>query len=243
MMNDFMPVLLVEDDGDLREALGEYLAIHGCAVTGVGCGMEFYKALASGTRFHVAIIDLGLPDQNGHVLAEYARNNTPMSVVIITANDTLANRVQTYGTGADLFIAKPIDSSELLAAVRAMDGRFRERTSASEASDGRSGASIRDFWQLDEARRRLLPPNARPIELNPHEALVCEVFREAGPTDVDRRLLVERLFGRNDGSAQRALDNVMRRLRQKITENTGAPAPILTAYGIGYRFSEPLRSP
>lgn len=231
-------VLLVEDDADLREALAEYLELNGCSVTAVGTGMAFYQALAKGGTFHVAVIDLGLPDQPGHVLAEYARRNTRMSIIIVTANDSLENRIETYHTGADLFLSKPLDSRELLAAVIAMNRRYLERY-------GHKAAEVTGtdrVWHHDRARRQLTLLGGTVIALSPHEASAFELFSAAGTNTVGRGQLLDRLYGRDDESTQRALDNMIRRLRQKITEGQDLPAPILTAYGIGYSFSEPLHS-
>lgn len=235
---DAIQVLLVEDDADLRDALAEYLDLNGCAVTAVGTGMGFYQALAKGgAGFHVALIDLGLPDQSGHVLAEYARRNTRMSIIIVTASDSLDNRIETYRTGADLHMAKPLDSRELLAAVLAMNRRYHERYGAEPQGAGSAGTA----WRIDPARRHLTTPGGAGIPLSPGETIAFELFSAAGTDCVGRRQLLERLYGRHDESAQRALDNMIRRLRQKITEhNAGQAAPILTAYGIGYSFSEPL---
>ena len=232
-----IPVILVEYDAYLRNVLAEYLQLNGFTVTGAGSGREFYRILDKNDAFHVAIIDLGLPDQPGQVLAEYARRNTRMSVIVITANDTLENRVETYSTGADLFLGKPIDSRELLAAVKAMDQRYRERHGA---VDRVSDAPLGLAWKLDIARRTLKSPDDHVIPLNPQETAVCELFCSAGTSNVDRRQMLVTIYRRDDSSAQRALDNLIRRLRQKITESTGQPAPILTAYGIGHSFSEPL---
>ncbi|MBF0245037.1 MAG: response regulator transcription factor [Planctomycetes bacterium] len=231
-------MLLVEDDANLRAALAEYLEINGFAVTAVENGMSFYRELDLGGRFQVAVIDLGLPDQPGHVLADYARRNTKMSVVVITANDSIDNRVETYRTGADLFLAKPLDSRELLAAMRAMAARYVERhgTLANLPADTPTNA-----WELDRARRQIKAPDGLAISLSPQEVTVCELFGAAGSGNVDRRQILENIYGRDDISAQRALDNLIRRLRQKIADATGHTAPILTAYGIGHSFSEPLR--
>jgi DNA-binding response OmpR family regulator len=234
--------LLVEDDADLRGVLSEYLEINGFAVIGAGSGREFYRVIDQRDDIQVAIIDLGLPDQPGHVLADYARRNTRMSVIVITANDTMDNRIETYRTGADLFIGKPIDSRELLAAVTAMAERYRERNGAPLAPAAPAHAPTTEHaWVLDHARRQLAAPNGAAIPLSPQETLICELFYAAGSAHVERRAMLDRIYGRDDESAQRALDNLIRRLRQKIGELTGAPAPILTAYGIGHSFSEPLK--
>lgn len=230
-------VLLVEDDADLREALAEYLELNGCSVTAVGTGMAFYQALARGEQFHVAIIDLGLPDQPGHVLAEYARQNTRMSIIIITANDSLENRIETYHTGADLLLSKPLESRELLAAVVAMNRRYLERYGHESVGEN----AHRMAWQLDSAHRQLTSPTGTVIALSPHETCTLRLFSAAGVHTVARSLLLERIYGRDDESTQRALDNMIRRLRQKITEGYDLSSPILTAYGVGYSFSDPLQ--
>lgn len=228
----------MEDDADLRDALAEYLELNGCRVTAVGTGMAFYQALAKGGVFHVAIIDLGLPDQPGHVLAEYARRNTRMSIIIVTANDSLENRIETYHTGADMLLGKPLDSRELLAAVVAMNRRYLERYGHQTAGVNCAGIA----WQFDRARRQLTSPTGTVMALSPHESKTFELFTAAGTRTVERRQLLEHLYGRDDESTHRALDNMFRRLRQKITEDHDLPAPILTAYGVGYSFSEPLQS-
>lgn len=236
---DVIPVLLVEDDEDLREALAEFLSLNGCHVTAVGNGMAFYQALAKdAAAFQVAVIDLGLPDQPGHVLAEYARRNTRMSIIVVTANDSLDNRLETYRTGADLFLGKPVDSRELLAAVRATHRRYLERYGADPTANDVTAS----FWQIDRARRHLRAPGGATVALNPQETTVFELFLSYGTCTVKRVQLLERLYGRDDESAQRALDNMIRRLRQKITESCDLSVPILTAYGIGYSFSEPLQA-
>lgn len=235
---DATRVLLVEDDADLRDALAEYLELNGCRVTAVGTGMAFYQALAKGEGFHVAVIDLGLPDQPGHVLADYARRNTRMSIIIVTANDSLENRIETYHTGADLLLGKPLDSRELLAAVVAMNRRYLERY-GQEAAEMKSTTRS---WQLDRARRQLTSPVGTVAALSPSETTAFELFIAAGSSTVERSRLLECIYGRDDESTRRALDNMIRRLRQKISEGHDLPDPILTAYGVGYSFSEPLQS-
>jgi len=236
---DTIQVILVEDDADLRGALAEYLSFNGCEVMAVGTGMAFYQALAADEKtFHVAVIDLGLPDQPGHVLAEYARQNTRMSIIIVTANDSLDNRIETYRTGADLFMSKPLDSRELLAAVEAMNRRYQERYGI-ELTEG--DVAVTHGWRLDRARRQLCAPGGAIIALNPQETAVCELFCSADAGTVQRSLMLDCIYGRDDESTQRALDNLIRRLRNKVTDGSGLPAPILTAYGIGYSFSEPLQ--
>lgn len=85
-------------------------------------------------------------------------------------------------------------------------------------------------------------PAGAVLALSPHETNAFELFNAAGTNTVERSQLLERLYGRDDESTRRALDNMIRRLRHKITEGYDLPTPILTAYGVGYSFSEPLQS-
>lgn len=230
------PLLLVEDDVDLAEAISEYLELNGYAVTCISRGMQFYQLLNGGACFQVAIIDIGLPDQSGLVLAEYARSNTNMAVIVITANECVDNRIHTYRSGADLFLAKPIDSRELVEAVAAMCIRYRQRSKENQAP-----AEQTVGWTLSGSHRQLYTPDGSAIDLTWQEFLIIELFCQAAGDTVERHCFLMQLYKRSDSSAQRALDNLISRLRHKISVHTGQPAPIFTAYGIGHDFTEPLR--
>ncbi|WP_328985279.1 response regulator transcription factor [Thiorhodovibrio winogradskyi] len=233
-----IPILLVEDDLDLCEVLSEYLELHGYQVTTANSGRDFYRALDLGHAFQVAIIDLGLPDQPGQVLAEYARQNTAMSVVIITANDALDNRIGAFQSGVDLFIAKPLDTRELLAAVSAMAARYSERQALQPANPpALPGTGV---WRLKRPPRQLISPAGGVMTLTQRESDIVALFARVKDGHVERQAMLQAIYNREDRAAQRALDNLIRRLRVKLEAATGHPAPIVTAYGQGHTFSEPL---
>ena len=109
-------VLFVEDDDDLRESLEAYLDLAGFAVTAVPDGRSFRRELDE-RRFAVVVIDLGLPDEEGEGLVGLVRRTTDAMIVVVTARDTLAARVDCYRLGADLFLRKPVDGLGLAAAI------------------------------------------------------------------------------------------------------------------------------
>lgn len=123
-MDPGIRVIIVEDDRDLRESLVEYLSLDGHDVTGVGSALEFYQALASST-FMIAVMDIGLPDQCGYVMAEFVRRNTPMGIIILTARSSIEDRVNGYRAGGDLYLVKPVDCRELSAAITSLAERQR----------------------------------------------------------------------------------------------------------------------
>jgi two-component system OmpR family response regulator/two-component system response regulator TctD len=182
----------------------------------VGDGLSFYKALGDAPP-DVAVLDLGLPDQAGETLIDYLRRNTTIPIIVITARDSLDTRLECYRTGADLFLGKPVDGRELAAAIASLAGRRRGDTPTRPTPPADAP------WVLDIPRHALLTPAG-----------------EGADHGARRRDLLVALYGRDDESAEHALETLVRRTRQKIADVLGAPAPIQTEYGVGYRFGARL---
>ena len=230
MTDPFRPrVLLVEDDDLLRPSLMSLLDLSGFEVTGVADGLSFYRALADGV-FDVAVIDLGLPDQAGETLVDYARRNTALPIVVITARDTIDTRVDCYRTGADLFLAKPVDGRELAAAIASLAARRRSPAVPKPGEE--------PTWALLASRRALVAPGGQRIEFTAKEWQFLSLVVERGGECATRESLRLALYGRDDVSADHGLETLVRRTRQKIADALGpdGPGPILTDYGVGYRF-------
>lgn len=226
-------VLLVEDDELLRSSLVSLLRMSGFEVTGVGDGLSFYKALAEGPA-DVAVLDLGLPDQAGETLIDYLRRNTTIPIIVITARDSLDTRLECYRTGADLFLGKPVEGRELAAAIASLAGRRRGEALA------RPVPAADAAWVLDVPRRVLMTPAGDTIALTGMEWQFVSTVAGGDEHAARRRDLLVALYNRDDDSAAHALETLVRRTRQKIADVLGAPAPIQTEYGVGYRFGARL---
>jgi two-component system response regulator PhoP len=218
-------LLLVEDDALLRESLENLLRLAGYEVTAASTGLEYYQRL-QGRPFEVALIDLGLPDQAGEVLVEYTRRNTSAGIIVITANNTVASRIRCYSVGADLFLGKPIDPGELLAAVGSVAARAPRQGKAAEAPAQ---------WRLSRKARCLTAPTGQTLVLTAVEAEFVGILMRAGGA-VSWEALLEQIYGRSDSSSRHALEAVVYRLRRKLVESIGPPDPILAHYGKGYVF-------
>ena len=127
-MADCRQVIVVEDDNDFRESMVEFLELNGLDVTGVESALEFYQSI-SRQSYDVVILDIGLPDQNGLVLAEYVRNNTDMRIIMLTAQSSLESKISAYQAGADIYLVKPVDFSELSASIYSILGRLNSNQS------------------------------------------------------------------------------------------------------------------
>lgn len=221
-------ILLVEDDNDLRESVEECLTLAGYDIKGVSSGMDCYRALGDST-YDITIIDLGLPDQDGFILAEYVRNNTAMKVIILTARNSVDDRIRGYGAGADLYLVKPVDYRELTAAISSLG----ERISPAQEPRGSSG----DKWFLSRDKWQLVAPDGTVIPLTGREIHFVDALLATPGKPVKRETIIEHLGYSDIEYASRAMDSLVRRLRRKIEHSTSCEPPIRTVHAIGYCFS------
>ncbi len=229
-------IIIVEDDTDLRESLVEYLELCGYRVVGVSSGRDFYRALDQ-AEFQVAIIDIGLPDQSGLVLAEYIKNNTATGVIILTANDTEESQLQGYQAGADNYLTKPVSSRLLESAIVNLLKRLHHQ----QADDTAAPKAPASVWQLQKTRWNLVTPQGTAIPLTSMEFRFLEQLATAKENLVQRTQLLQLFYQNSDEYTGRALDAMVRRLRTKINRTCAETAqPIKTVYGSGFCFAEPL---
>ena len=227
-------ILIVEDDYVLRTSIIEYLDLAGYQVTGAGSGREFYRALDSG-QYDLAIIDVGLPDQSGLVLATYLHANTTMGIIILTAKDGDEDQLSGYDSGADLYMTKPVSAKVLASAIAKLAKRVKPPTASAQQNE------FSGCWLLDQTSWTLSAPDNTSIELTSLELELLKMLMKSSGDSVSRELLIKQLYpNRIDDYSGRALDALVRRLRDKISTVSGRPNPVKSSYGIGFCFAEPL---
>lgn len=238
-MTEPIKVLLVEDDPDLRDSVVEWMELHGTPVTAVRNAAEFYQALPN-QQFQVAIIDVGLPDQEGYVLAEYARANTRMGIIILTARSTLDDKLRGYQSGADLFMVKPVDCRELAAVVHSMGARVVAAEAAMvarAATVAPTVAASAEHWQLSSTLWELRLADGAAVTLSQKELQLMALLAAQPGAAVQKRAILARLYQRDDYSSSRSLDTLVRRLRAKIFSQLGVELPLRTVHAVGYCFA------
>jgi DNA-binding response OmpR family regulator len=231
-----LSVILVEDDPLIRESFTRFLSRNGFSVAGVENALAFYEQITN-CSFDIAIIDLALPDQDGHVLIEYACRNTQMGVVVLTSHDTADRRISCYEAGADLFFGKPVNGSELVAAI---EGLMRRRGAKKSRPLSRQSQTSPHYWKLDLLRRKLVTPVGSLVKLTGKESQLLEILTRAQGETVSRDIIEDSLYPRYGISRRHALDTLVRRVRQKIRTFERSEDFILTEHGIGYRLTEPV---
>lgn len=213
-----MRILLVEDDPALRRSLAATFREEGYAVDTAADGEEGL-AKANGGVYDAVVLDVMLPLMNGWEVLERMRPDNLVPVLMLTAMDTVPDRVKGLDKGADDYLTKPFDIDELLARVRALIRR----------SEGLSHPDIviRDI-RIDTVRRRVSTGEGE-IQLTPMEYSLLEYLAIRKGSVVSRTTLYERLFDESDDSCSNLLDVHVSNIRRKL----GADV-ITTRRGHGY---------
>jgi DNA-binding response OmpR family regulator len=230
-------IIVVEDDRDFRESMVEYLELAGFDVTGTASALEFYQSI-SREQFPLVILDIGLPDQSGLVLAEYIRKNSDMRIVMLTAQSSLDTKLTAYRSGADIYLVKPIDFAELAASLDSILGRLEANSPASIEPSNIEPFSEpeKPQWRLLRNACTLITPQGNKTILTSKEFDLLEKLASSPNTVVERPDLLKALDYENDELGNRALDALIHRLRRK-KEELDHRIPVKTVHGSGYSFS------
>jgi two-component system response regulator QseB len=217
-----MRVLLVEDDPMIGGAVRAGLADAGFTVDWVTDGRAAQLALADGGH-DVAVLDLGLPRQDGMAVLAAARaagNRTP--VLIATARDGVADRIAGLDAGADDYVVKPFDLDELVARIRAV---WRRHAGAA------TPVLVSGEITLDLVRH-VVTRNDEPVELSAREFAVLEALLRRPGAVLSRRQLEEAVYGWGEEVASNAIEVHLHHLRRKLGANA-----IRNVRGVGYRIA------
>lgn len=214
-----MRLLLVEDDPLLGDGVRVGLQQSGFVVDWVKDGQAARLALQAGA-YALVVLDLGLPRLSGTDLLKWLRgsgNDTP--VLILTARDTVADRINGLDSGADDYLIKPFDLDELGARIRALLRR----------AGGRAAPLIvHGKLEIDPATRQVTLAG-KPVELSPREYAILLALLEGAGRALSREQLEQSLYGWGDEVESNAVEVHIHHLRRKL----GAEL-IRTLRGVGY---------
>lgn len=216
-----MRILLVEDDTVLSDALSRALVQSAYAVDVVETGEDADRALAMDI-YDLAILDIGLPGLSGlDVLRRLRARRSRVPVLMLTALDTLRDRVRGLDLGADDYLSKPFDLPELEARVRAL----LRRGSVNATPFLRHGR-----LSFDTVGRRVFYDKT-PIELSARELAVLELLLMREGRVVSKEHMVNHLYGWDEEVGANAIEVYVHRIRKKL-EPLGCE--IRTVRGMGY---------
>jgi two-component system copper resistance phosphate regulon response regulator CusR len=220
-----MRILLIEDDAALAATVRAGLEEHGFAVARMG---TFGDGLAAAVRqtWDVIVLDVMLPGGSGFDLCRQLRlRQVGTPVLMLTARDTLDDRVSGFEVGADDYLTKPFAFRELVARVRAL--ARRRPTPLPER------VRVADL-EVDFASRRVTR-GGQAIALTAKEFTLLEFFVRYRDAVVDRAAITAHVWDENHDPFTNVLEVLIRRLRRKIDDGF-EPKLIHTLRGAGYRF-------
>lgn len=224
-----MRLLLVEDDVDLAEVLAASLRQSGHGVDWVVSGTEAERMLQS-DEFDLILLDLNLPGKSGlEVLRGLRSRKQPVPVLILSARDETEDRVRGLDLGADDYLTKPFDLSELEARVRAL----LRRSQAGEGMRIETGGLVLD------AGARCISASGRVLDLTAREYGLLELLMLRTGQVVSKAQISERLCVQGEEMSDGAIETLVHRVRRKIE---GCPVALRTLRGFGYMLETAKRA-
>ena len=222
-------VLVIEDDASIRGALVRSLRERGHAVASAASGhVGLQEALE--TRPDLVLLDLGLPDLDGHSLLTMLRAVRHTPVIVVTARDDDPSVVQALDNGADDYVVKPFTMAQLDARIRAVLRR-------SDGGDPDGPVVVGDLHADPGARRAELAGS--PLDLTRREFdLLLHLMRHAGEVVRKRDILAE-IWNQPYGGSERTVDVHLSWLRRKLGESAAHPVYLHSVRGVGVRLSAP----
>ena len=222
-----MRVMLIEDSVRLQESVGRGLRLSGYAVDVVGNGIEGLWSAAS-NDYDVIILDIMLPGLDGLSLLQQLRaKGKTTHVLLLTAKDSVEDRVQGLKMGADDYLIKPFAFEELLARVQALCRRSYQRKNPCLA--------VGDL-RIDTASRTV-SRNGLPLDLTQRELMLLEYLALRSGEVVSRSEIETHLYPDHVDIMSNVVDSAVCILRKKISA-PGKPPLILTRRGHGYLLQE-----
>jgi DNA-binding response OmpR family regulator len=221
-------VMVVEDEYKLRELLRSYLEREGLDVFSTASGAE---ALSHASREPVdlVILDLGLPDVPGEVVAREIRSGSDVPILMLTAKTEEQDRVAGLELGADDYVTKPFSPRELVLRVAAILRRGRASTVENVPVSYGNGRLL-----VDEDRHHV-SVDGQTVELTPTEWGVLTILTRVPGRVYSRSELINRVRGYDFEGYERTVDSHVKNLRRKIESDPSDPKLIETVLGAGYR--------
>lgn len=221
-------VTILDDEPEIRRMLAEALQEAGYRTASFARATEFEASLKTSSP-DVCLVDLGLPDKDGLALVHRLALESGAAIIIISGRAQVQDRITGLELGADDYIIKPFDPSEVVARVRA---RMRSTKPAGRVSE----TALFSGWVAQFDSYVLRDKDGIETPFSHAEGEVLRMFLNSPKRLISRAQMQENLGGAAGESFDRAMDVRISRLRTKLREDPKNPQLIKTIYGAGYIF-------
>ena len=232
-------IAIVEDDSDQLHSIEEFLLDSGYSVWGAGSAEAFYKGFTV-QPVDVVLLDLGHPGEDGLTVASLHKSRPAVGVIILSARDSLDDRLAGMRAGADRYLVKPVNLLELAANIDATASRLAPRTAVDPAGSlvaATIPVAKAACWVLAMKDWVLSSPQGKCLQLTTHEFMFLQQLLRADGQPVPKRDLSTHLFGARAQNGAERLNLLLTRLRKKAAEAFSEPLPVKTLHQIGYAFT------
>jgi len=228
-VNDSARILVVDDDSQITRVLTTVLASQGYLARAAPDGVAAHAMVAE-WQPDLVLTDLGMPRMNGVDLCRRIRILTTAPIIVLSVKDAERAKVEALDAGADDYITKPFGTDELLARVRAALRRSRPEDEADAAP-----FDVGEF-RIDVLARRVYV-RGRAVRLTPKEFDLFVYLARRPNRVIERRQLLEAVWGDMADDHPEYLRVFMGQLRKKIERNPSMPQHLATEPWVGYRFN------
>jgi len=227
-------IMIVEDDREIGGLLSRILRANGYQTDYADNGADAIRKLRE-IPYDLLILDLMLPVKSGDRVLRELRTFSNLPVIIVSAKDLTGTKVDLLRLGADDYITKPFGLRELIARVKA---NIR-RTGMTEVV-GADPANVQDYGNITiDLNRYEARKNGTALELTLREFELLRYLAEREDKVYSREQLLEDVWGYEYYGDIRTVDVTVRRLREKLEDDSSNPKYILTKRGVGYYFHRP----
>lgn len=221
-------ILIIDDDPDIVQTIRANLILDGYEILFSHTGLQGID-LARKYRPDLILLDLNLPDLDGISICGILRKEFDFPIIMLTARDSLSDKVLGLKTGADDYMVKPFEYLELSARITALFNRF-------DRSMIQGKQQIQDL-EIDHKTRQI-SIKGRAVKLTKTEFKLLELFVSQPDQSLTRTFIENQIWWDSQlYSHSRALDVHIQRLRKKIEAQPETPTLITTIAGVGYRFN------
>lgn len=227
-------IVIVEDNIDVAQTVIRCLEAAGYDPMHCVRGQELKRYLDKQTPA-LCIIDLGLPDGDGLDLVRKLQAYSDVAIIILTGRGDSTDRVIGLEVGADDYIVKPFEPRELVARVKAVLRRTKQRDTSTARGPSRTARFAN--WTYSADTHSLSSEDGKTLTISAAEARLLSVFLNAPKRILSREQLLELTSSEELSSFDRAIDVRISRLRRKIEATSEDPQLIKTVYGAGYLFA------
>lgn len=223
-------VLILEDEDSIRKFIKINLKRVGYEIIEAKTGEEALEKSLDNDNISVAILDVMLPGINGFkVCKELRKRSKEIGIIILTAKSQELDKITGLSIGADDYITKPFSPSELVARVDALYRRV------DLSQNNKTQGFINGSFRIDNKGRKIYKNN-KILDLTPIEYDLMNMFLTNPNSALSRNDILDEIWGKNYFGNCKAVDVNIRRLRQKIEDDSSQPKHIETVWGYGYRW-------